>query len=293
MKKILITGANSYLGSSLIKVLNKKNYKIYGTKRINSNLTRLSLFKKKINLIDIENLNNLDKYFYKKKFDIVIHCATNYGTNEKELADIIFPNLMLPLKLLDLCAKYNVSTFVNTDTILPKNISGYTLSKFQFYEWMKKFSKKLKCINIKIEHFYGPGDNKTKFVINNIVDLIAKKKFINLTEGKQKRDFIYIDDVISAFDKIIKWSKKKSTGLYNFEIGTKKLISIKKFIILLKKLCNNKSTKLNFGKIPYRENELMKSVVNNKSLIKLGWKPKTNLILGLKKTIKYYNSNSL
>lgn len=289
MKKILITGGNGFLGANLISLLIKKNYKIYATKRNKSNLARLKPFIKKIIFL---NINNLDKYFNKNNFNLVIHCATNYGLNDKKLSDIIFSNLTLPLKLLELCEKYNVKTFINTDTILPKNISGYTLSKYQFYEWLEKFSEKITCINIKIEHFYGPGDNKTKFVIKNLIDLINKKKDIKLTKGKQKRDFIYIDDVISAFEEIIKWSKNKSKGIYNFEIGTKKLTSIENFMKLLKKLTHNNNTNLKFGSIPYRKGEFMKSNVNNKQLLKLGWQPKTSLNDGLKKTIKYYCLNT-
>jgi hypothetical protein len=59
----------------------------------------------------------------------------------------------------------NVKTFINTDTILPKNISGYTLSKYQFYEWLEKFSEKITCINIKIEHYKDlTEDNKSRFL---------------------------------------------------------------------------------------------------------------------------------
>jgi CDP-paratose synthetase len=287
MKNVLITGGNGFLGSNIIKLLIKKKYKIFATKRNKSNLIRLKNYSGNITFI---NINKLESCFDRNKFKIVIHCATNYGTNQKKMSEIVFTNLILPLKILELCVKYKTKIFINTDTILPKKISSYTLSKFQFYEWMKKFSKKLACINIKIEHFYGPEDNKTKFVIKNLIDLIKKKQRIQLTKGEQKRDFIYIDDVIYAFDKIIYWSTKKKKGLHNFEIGTKKLISIKNFMILLKKICKNNNTILEFGKIPYRSGELMTSKVNNKNLLKLGWKPKNSLAEGLKKTMEYYSS---
>jgi len=285
MKKVLITGANGFLGSRIVKLLIKKNYKIFATKRKTSNLIRLSSYLKKIIFIEVDNL---DKFFDQEQFNLVIHCATNYGTKDKKLSHVILANITLPLKLLELCEKHRVKTFINTDTILPKNISAYTLSKFQFYEKMRKFSKKIICINIKIEYFYGPGDNTNKFVIANILNLINEKKFIYLTEGEQKRNFIYIDDVISAFDKIILWSNKRKNGLYNFEVGTKELISIKNFMKLLKKLSNNKKTVLKFGSIPYRKGELMTSNVNIKNLLKLGWNPKNSLVKGLKKTIQQY-----
>ena len=61
---------------------------------------------------------------------------------------------------------------------------------------------------------------------------------------------------------------------------------------LLKKLTHNNDTILKFGSIPYRKGEFMKSIVNNKQLLKLGWKPKTSLVDGLNKTLKYYYFNT-
>ena len=61
---------------------------------------------------------------------------------------------------------------------------------------------------------------------------------------------------------------------------------------LLKKITHNNNTILKFGSIPYRKGEIMKSNINNKQLLKLGWQPKTSLNDGLKKTIKYYCFNT-
>ena len=78
----------------------------------------------------------------------------------------------MPLRLLFLAKKYGVKAFINTDTILEKNISFYTLSKFQFNEWFEAYSNHLYCCNVKIEHFFGPKDNFTKFVIYLIVNIL-------------------------------------------------------------------------------------------------------------------------
>ena len=51
------------------------------------------------------------------------------------------------------------------------------------------------CINIGLEHFYGPNDDDSKFVSYIIHNLLNEVEKIDLTKGKQKRYFIYIDDV--------------------------------------------------------------------------------------------------
>jgi nucleoside-diphosphate-sugar epimerase len=290
--KILITGGNGFLGSNLVNKISKKNYILHLLVREKSNLSRLN-FNKKIKFFKLQK-NNLENIFKKNKFDLIIHCATNYGTEDDNSSNTIYPNLLLPLQLLDLAKKYSVKSFINTDTILNKSISSYTLSKNQFVDWLKLFSKFLNCYNVKLEHFYGPKDNNNKFVINNIQRLLRYEDEIEFTKGFQKRDFVYISDVVNALEKIILFALKNNKinsshfKYKTFEVGTGRQISIKSFIFLIAKLIGNNKTRLEFGKIPFRKNEIMNVKVDLKNIQKLGWKSKIKLNHGLTKTINYY-----
>ena len=287
--KILITCGTGFLGSNLVNQLLKDNrFKLYLLCRKTSNFERINKSNiKKIIKFNIEN-KNLNNFFQKNNFDAIVHCATNYGLSKKTISDIIQPNLILPMQLLDLAKNYKVKAFLNTDTILNKNVSNYSLSKFHFSEWLKLFSEDFYCTNIKIEHFFGPRDDDTKFVISIIKSFLNNSKKINLTKGNQKRDFVYIDDVVSAMKKILLYSLKQKKGFDIFEVGSGINVSIKKIVKLIKKLCDNNSTKLEFGKIPMRKNESLYVKLNLKKLSKLNWKPKYSLEESLKKTIKYY-----
>ena len=201
-----------------------------------------------------------------------------------DIYSILESNLLLPLELINFSKKYNVATFVNTDTVLSKNINSYSLSKNQFKEWLDYYSRDMLCINISIEHFYGPFDDRSKFVSHIVNSLRSDIKSIDLTYGMQERDFIYIDDVVNAFIKIIKHNHKK-TGLYNYEIGSGVNITIKSFVTLIANLLDNSTTKLNFGAIPYRENEVMRSDVDIKAVKSIGWRPLVELEEGLRRTL--------
>jgi nucleoside-diphosphate-sugar epimerase len=288
-KKLLITGSTGFLGSNLIKKLIKKKYFIICLVRNKSNFENVKNFRKHryIKFFNYEK-KGLRKVFLDYRIDGVIHCATNYGLNLTTSHEIIDSNLIFPLKILELSAKSGVKFFINSDTILNKNISEYTLSKNQFNEWLKLYSKKIRCCNVKLEHFYGPGDNKTKFVIDLILSFLSRKKNIDFTPGNQKRDFIYIDDVVEAFIKILNFSLYNNFNYEEFEVGTQKYLKLKKFVRTVKNLSKNRETNLNFGALKYRKNEKMNININIKSLKKIGWRPKVSLRQGLLKTIKYY-----
>jgi nucleoside-diphosphate-sugar epimerase len=280
---ILLTGATGFLGSHLLKKLIDLKCDIIILKRTFSNLFRIEKYMDDIKFYDLDNCS-LEKVFSENSINVILHTATQYGRKEESIIDIVESNLMLPLKLIGLAKNYGVQTFINTDTLLDKRVSSYALSKKQFRNWLQFYSKDMVCINVSLEHFFGPQDDPTKFVTFIIKSLIKQVESLDLTMGEQERDFIYIDDVVNAFVKIIQNDFDKN-GFYEYEIGSGVNIKIKDFILLVAKILDNNQTKLNFGAIPYRENEVMKSYVNLSKISELGWSVHTSLEDGLKKTI--------
>lgn len=282
---ILITGATGYLGSNILNSIVKiGGYKIVVLKRSFSNTFRIN------NVIDSVTAYNIDevdveKIFQDNQIDIILHCATDYGRKIVDPMQIIEANLVLPIKLLECGRKYNVKSFINTDTILDKRISHYSLSKKQFRDWLLSYKNNLVCINIELEHFYGPGDDKTKFVSYIAGLLMNNADKIDLTPGEQKRDFVYIEDVVQAFLKIIARSEELNKGFYEFQVCSGREISIKDLVLMMKNIIGNSKTLLNFGAVPYRENEVMVSFADASEVRKLGWSAKYTLEDGLKKMI--------
>lgn len=294
MENIFVTGGTGFLGSNLMKELVNK-YNVIMLKRTFSNLSRLKKIKElhkneRIKYYDIDK-TPLEEVFRNEKINIVLHCATNYGRGQKDPMEVITANLIMPLKLLELSRQHGVSAFVNTDTILDKRVNYYSLSKNNFKEWLKMYSDELICVNIAIAHFYGPDDDKTKFISFVINELQQKSAKIDFTPGRQKRDFVYIDDVVSGFIKILENLSTFRKGYHDFEIGTGLQTEIREVVLLIKELMNNNYTQLNFGALAYRENEAMELSINTLRLEKIGWKPKYSLREGLLNTICKENKN--
>jgi len=285
IKTILLSGATGFLGSNLLKKLINANYDVVILKRSFSNTIRIDNYINKIKYYDIDKVG-LEKCFLENSIDAFIHCATDYGRKDIDPLHIIDANLVIPLKLVEIGIKNNCTIFINTDSILDKGVNSYSLSKKQFLDWFKIYSDRSICINIVLEHFYGPFDDKSKFVSLIVSKLLQNVSQIDLTEGQQKRDFIYIDDVVDAFFTILTNISKMNIGFHNYEIGSGQLITIKDVVKQIKELTGNKLTILNFGAIPYRANEIMEPKMDINPIKKLGWLPKTSILNGLLNTIK-------
>lgn len=280
MKTILITGINGYLGSHLAKTLSAE-YNIIGLEYSLDNLFRIADCNYKVYAAK-DGIP--DAVFTEQAIDIVLHTATFYGKNDEDYMQMFNTNLDSPLKLLDKAIKYECQLFLNTDTVLDRFVSTYSLTKRQFQEWLYLRKNEIKVINMQLEHFYGSGTSPTNFISYMIDKLKNNEPQIDLTLGEQRRDFIYIDDVVKAYLRVIQKQDQLFDSYSSFQVCTNQLISIKDLMITLKELTNSDSV-LNFGAVPYRENELMHSDTDNSALIKLGWKPKYTIKEGLKKTI--------
>lgn len=287
MKKILLTGVTGFLGSHLAKALLADGYEVVALKRKSSSLHRVASIVQDIDLFDIEGLD-FDQLFRDcGKIDAIIHTATCYGRNNESVSDIFAANTEFPLRLLDAGNRAGVGIFLNTDTILDKYLNLYALSKNQLLQWGKFFSmhEKIRFGNVRLEHFYGPDDDPTKFsayVINSCLQNVPELK---LTKGEQKRDFIYIDDVVSAYMVLLEKMDSCNDSFLEFDVGSGRSVSIREFVETVHRITASK-THLDFGALPYREGEVMHSEADISGLVALGWRCHYDIEAGLNKVIE-------
>ena len=148
--------------------------------------------------------------------------------------------------------------------------------------------KKFPAIVIRLYLVYGPYQDINRIIPITIQNSIENKKF-NCSNGKQLRDFIYVDDVISAIIIILKKNEKNILGEI-INIGSGKPVSVKSVILKICKLVGSGNPQ--FGKIKLRKDETYKlypDITKAKKI--LNWKITTNLSDGLIKCIKYFKRN--
>lgn len=292
-----MTGATGFLGSHLLrKLLNNQNQVII-LKRSFSDTRRIDDL---INHAISYNIDTtpLDIIFEKHRVDAVIHTATSYGRNGEKASQVLASNLLYPVELLELSIESRVGVFINTDTFTndkqypPEGLEYYTFSKSFFTDYARQMLKNIqfRFINLRLEHIYGENDNNTKFLPFIIKSFLGNKDKLDLTPGEQERDFIYVDDVVSAYITLIDNHLKIENTMTNYEVGTGVPVTLKDFVVLVKNACKS-NTDIKFGALSYRKNEVMSSKANIIKLQELGWSPLTKLEDGIDKVVEYYKSS--
>lgn len=286
--RILLTGATGFLGSHLLEKLLENHHEVVILKRPSSDTWRIAHLLDQIKAYDVD-VEPIESAFQDQQIDAVIHTACHYGRNKDSMSQVIDSNLMFGVKVLETAIKYNTGTFFNTGTLLPDYLNTYSLSKKQFAEWLKQSSGKIQAVNLKLEHMYGPKDDKNKFVPWLLDRMLHDNEEIQLTKGEQIRDFIYIDDVIAAYMVLLN-SIRTLPAYSEFNVGTAQPITVRSFVETLsyaveKEIDTPVKPRLNFGAIPYRDGELMHSHANITNLEQLGWKATTTLLEGIKNII--------
>lgn len=293
----MLTGATGFLGSAILARLLESGHDVVAVVRNTSKFDRISHLLECPRLVKVNNTPDcLSEAFATHKIDTVIHTATEYGRGDRAISNILDSNLILPIRIAELGAQNQLRNFINTDSYFNKpggsysNLLNYSLSKRTLLTWLEKFSTKINISNLVLEHLYGPNDSRSKFVEDMVRKIaIERKPYVDLTYGHQKRDFIYISDVVEAFITVLNHSSRQSSPFKNFEVGLGHSMQVRDFVLEISRLSQSPSL-LNFGAKEYRDDEMMNSKADIRELTNLGWHPKISPKEGIKHILDSYQS---
>lgn len=285
-EKILLTGATGFLGSHMLKRLIKVGEDVVILIRENSNTERINDLKGFSVFIMNQQFSNIDDLYKTHNINTIIHLATEYGRNSP-YSSVLRSNALFPIRLIELADKNNLKLFINTDSFSSKfqdssYLKEYISSKKIFKEYLKSLLH-LQVFSLQLEHVFGEFDSKGKFVTFLLESMLSNQKSIKLTEGNQKRDFIYVSDVVDAYMIVLK-SKNILENYKEFEVGRGVSLTVKEFVSKIHSIIGS-NTDLLFGSLETRFDEIQDSKANNLDLCSLGWKPKFTVDMAIKRIL--------
>ncbi len=299
--KIFLTGHKGLVGSSIFRVLKKRGYK-----------NIITIDKKKLNLLD---QSKVFKFLKRKKPDIVINAAGKVGgifANETYQAEFIYENSVVQSNIIhgSYLAETKNIIFLGSSCIYPKFakqpikedslLSGplektneaYAIAKIEgvkmCHSYNYQYKTNYKCLMP--TNLYGPNDNyhsqNSHFfpALIRKIHLAKKNKIKQISiwgSGNPKRELMYVDDLADAC--IFFMHKKTKHSLINIGSGTEmKIKDYAKFI------AKNINYEVNFKYDKFKKDGTPRKILNTSLAKKYGWKAKTSLEIGFKKTYKNF-----
>ena len=322
-KKYLITGGSGFIGSAMIRRLVKdKDNHVVNIDKLTyaANLESLSAIKNFKNYsffkYDICNFEKLNEVFINFQPEIIIHFAAESHVDRSIFAPKNFmeSNIIGTYNLLELCRKHSenkniIFHHISTDEVYGDIKDGLPSSEEDAYRPSSPYSSSKAASDHLVRSWhrtygipifitncsnnFGPFQNKEKLIPKVINNIINNKDIPVYGDGKQTRDWLYVDDHIDGILKVI---EKGSIG-ETYNLGGNNEITnidlIKQIIELTNKLKNGSDKDLDrmMKLITYvkdRPGHDTRYAINNQKVKSLGWKIKNTFQHNLEKTIKWY-----
>jgi nucleoside-diphosphate-sugar epimerase len=303
-KKVLITGATGFIGSHLTSRVLREGADVYI-------LTRYKCIEKSVRLVDIwdkinvieADIRNIDslKKIREIKPHIIFHLAAynHVGDSFIHVNEALKTNCIGTANLMEAYEAYERFIYISSsevygyqneapfkETSLPQPISPYGIGKYagELYCNMKMKMQNFPIVILRPFNTFGPYQS-ARAIIPEIIIKCLRGDSIESTEGKQTREFNYIDNQVDGFIKAT--LIEKAIGKI-INIGSSKDISIRDLILKIHSLTGSKS-ELKIGALKYRPTEIWQMYcANKKAKGILEWEPKISFETGLEKTISWF-----
>jgi len=279
MKKILILGSEGQIGSHLKKFLEEKKYNVFEFDLIRSKKEDLRLNQNK-NLIDKVKKSN---FIYFLAFDVG---GSRYLKKYQNTYEFISNNIKIIENTFEIIKKYKKPFLFASSQMSNMSYSPYGLLK----NIGEKYTEILGGLVVKFWNVYGiEKDLKKSHVITDFILMSLKNKKIKmLTNGQEKRDFLYAEDCCVGLEQIyINFNKIKKIKK-SVDLTTGKYTSIINIGKIIQKLLRKRNIKISIE--PSQNKDLVQLDKRNKPdmFLKKYWKPKFSLEDGIEEIIKYY-----
>lgn len=242
--KVLITGAEGFLGNSLVQYINDYNFLMYQNPSIYGHNTQIDIISLNKKQLDITNKKQVDEFFTKNKIDIVLNTAAQGGKRKiVDKSDIVYNNLLMIENLYRHKDKFKFMINFGTGAELDREEGFEEASEEEVIHRLPKdyyglskniIAKRIIDLDTNIHNFrlfnvFSELEIPDRFIKSNIVNYINKKSIV--IHENRKFDFFYIQDIIEVILYYIRNYNKILPKTLNMVYDEKKtLLDVANFI---------------------------------------------------------------
>ncbi|MBD1909878.1 MULTISPECIES: NAD-dependent epimerase/dehydratase family protein [unclassified Leptolyngbya] len=294
-QRILVTGASGFLGSHLCDRLSQLGAEVHALSRTpKQDSGSLRWWQS-----NLESLEEVQQLFRTLKPDLVFHLS-GYATGAADLKQVLptfHSQLVSKINLLMAATELGCQRLVFTASLEePQSEAGeitpaspYAASKWAGGAYSRMFHKLYQTPVVLARPFmtYGPRQNANK-IIPSVTLSLLRGEAPRLGSGLRLVDWIYVDDVIDGFLAIA--HTPGIEGL-TFDLGSGDLVSIR---AVVEQLVAHVDPRIQpqFGALPDRPVETVRTADTAFAYAKLDWKPATSLTDGLAQTVAWYRDHA-
>jgi len=306
-KKVFVTGATGFIGANLVHRLLKEGFEVHIGTRKSSNKWRIQdvlpdVVDHDFDLLDAYAVKNL---LLRIKPNIICNLAIYGGyPNQLDTQKIINTNFIGTVNLLNACEDIDYDCFIQvgssseygpkkekmSENMLLEPTTTYGVSKAAASTYAQFIAKTKDKPIVVVRPFspFGYFEEPTR-LIPSLIKSCLENHNPELASPSAVRDFIFVEDLIDAFMLITQNVSKVKGEILN--IGRGEQISVEEIAKIIISLTNLKLFP-KFGMVKpriYDSHIWLADISKIKKL--LGWKPKTDIKTGLKKTIQWFKEN--
>ena len=295
-RRALVTGASGFVASHLVKRLVRDSWTVHIVARPESDLDGALgpvLERCTVHRHD-GSTEHLCQIVESARPDVVFHLASLFIATHTpaQIKPLITSNLLFGTQLLEACARGGVRCFVNTGTAWQhfhdqsyEPVCLYAATKEAFEKLIEYYTsaEELRAITLYLFDTYGPGDRRHK-LLHLLREAAIEGRPLDMSEGRQRIDLTYIDDVVDAF--IVAATRicgQRDAQHERYAVCSKERPSLRELIELIGKIMGS-SLNVTWGGRPYRAREVMEPWSPPQVLP--DWKTRVSLQKGLKRFLE-------
>jgi len=329
-RKILITGSAGFIGFHLAKTAIEQGYRVVGIDNLNEyydvalKRSRLSILQKfsgfHFEKVDLTDQPAINKIFANHDFICVINLAAQAGVRYSLINPHAYleSNLHGFLNILEACRHNKTSHLIYASSSsvygankrMPFSVTQNVDHPISLYAASKKANELMAhtysalytvpTTGLRFFTVYGPYGRPDMALFLFTKAILEDKPIDVYNQGKMKRDFTYVDDIVESIMRLIskpsqsnsQWSgdspdPSSSFAPYKiFNIGNNQPIQLLRFIEVIEDKIGKKAIK-NF--LPIQDGDVPETYADVEDLIAhIGFKPCTPIEVGVAKFIDWY-----